>query len=444
MRDSSDFDVGVVGLGYVGLTLATVFAEVGLRVLGVEKRPEIVELTNAGRPHFSEAGLDEALRRVVRSGNLVACEQFDEGARCDVYVISVGTPLGGDGSASLDMIEAATRQVAEHMGDGALVILRSTVKIGTARNVVTPILAATGREFGIAMCPERTLEGRALVELRELPQIVGADSQPVRDRAAALFRRLTNTVVQVGSLETAEVIKLVDNTFRDVQFAFANEVARACEAFGVNAHDVISSGKLGYKRTNVPLPGLVGGPCLEKDPHIFHQSARDYGLDLEITRASRLVNERQPYETVDFIMAEMARRGLAEDAEIALLGMAFKGVPATDDLRGAMSFRVLDALRGARPGLCVRLFDPVVPAEELEHRAGGHKVCATLVEAVEGASVVIVANNHPEFGRRRPAELHELMAPNGFIYDYWNHFSNLTPEELRGLYYAVGNTTARR
>lgn len=442
MSVRSEFDVGVVGLGYVGLTLATVLAGVGLKVLGVEKRPEIVEWTNAGRPHFSEAGLDEALCRVVGSRSLVACHDFRPDTHCDVYVISVGTPLDAKGAASFDMIEAATRQVAENMRDGALVVLRSTVKVGTARNVVAPILAATGKSFDIAMCPERTLEGRALLELRELPQIVGADSQPVRDRAAALFRRLTSTVVQVDSLETAEVIKLVDNTFRDVQFAFANEVARACEAFGVNAHDVIASGKLGYKRTNVPLPGLVGGPCLEKDPHIFHQSARDYGLDLEITRASRLVNERQPYETVDFITAEMDRRGFGQDAEIALLGMAFKGVPATDDLRGAMSFRVLEALCEARPGLRVRLFDPVAAAEELERRAAGHRVCATLTEAIEGASVAIVANNHPEFGRRQPAELSGLMAPGGFIYDYWNHFSNLTPAELRGVYYAVGNTTA--
>lgn len=269
MNDSFRYDVGIVGLGYVGLTLATVLAEVGMKVLGVEKRKDVVDLTNAGKPHFSEAGIDEALSRVVKSGNLVSAQDFNPSAPCDVYIITVGTPLNADGKARLDMIEAASRQVAENMPDGALVILRSTVKIGTARTVVAPILEASGKSFAIAMCPERTLEGKALQELRELPQIVGADSQEVRDRAAAVFRRLTNTVVQVATLETAEIIKLVDNTYRDVQFAFANEVARVCEVYGVNAHEVIASGKLGYKRTNVPLPGLVGGPCLEKDPHIL-------------------------------------------------------------------------------------------------------------------------------------------------------------------------------
>ena len=270
---TSHYDVGVIGLGYVGLTLATVLAEAGNKVIGVEKRSEVVDQTNAGMPHFSEKGLPEALSRVVQSGTLVAAQRFDPEAVCDTYIITVGTPLSSEGIVRTDMIEAASREVAANMRDGALVILRSTVKVGTTRDVVSPILAESGKRFEIAMCPERTLEGEALQELRQLPQIVGADDPAVNNRAAAVFRRLTNSIVQVSSPEAAEIIKLVDNTYRDVHFAFANEVARLCDAFEVNAHEVISSGKLGYKRTNVPMPGLVGGPCLEKDPHILLQSA---------------------------------------------------------------------------------------------------------------------------------------------------------------------------
>lgn len=437
----TEFDIGIVGLGYVGLTLATVMGEVGFRVLGVEKRSDVVEQTNAGKPHFSETGIDVALQRVVRNGKLVARETFGSSS-CKIYIITVGTPLSPDGTARLDMIEAAARQVAENMSDGALVLLRSTVKIGTTRNVVAPILAKSGKSFDIAMCPERTLEGKALVELRELPQIIGADSPEVRDRAAAVFRRLTSTVVQVASPETAEIIKLVDNTYRDVQFAFANEVARACEAFGVNAHEVIMSGKLGYQRTNVPLPGLVGGPCLEKDPHILFQSVRTKGVELEITRSSRLVNERQPFETADFIIAEMDRRAMTPTADIAIAGLAFKGVPATDDLRGSMSLKVLQALKEKRPHLRIRLFDPVIEPAELERQMPGYPVSSTLTEATTGVSVVIIANNHPELGIKQPADLEALMDKNGFIYDYWNHFSNLTPAELGNSYFAVGNTKA--
>ena len=420
------FDVGIIGLGYVGLTLATVMAEIGLKVVGVEKRADVVDLTNAGKPHFSEAGLEEALTRVTTSGMFKACEQLAPDSHCDTYVITVGTPLGPDGTARLDMIEAASRQVGVNMQDGALIILRSTVMCGTARRVVAPILEASGKSHAIAMCPERTLEGRAMQELRELPQVIGADSQPVRDRAAALFRRLTNTTVEVSSLEAAEMIKLVDNTYRDVHFAFANEVARACDAIGVSAYEVITAGKLGYKRTNVPMPGLVG--------------VRDHGVDLEITRTARNVNERQPFETMTFVGREMARRDMAPDAPVAILGMAFKGMPATDDLRGSMSLKVLEALRAERPEARIRLFDPVIDPEELDRLVPGCQVCRTQEDALEGAAVVLIANNHPGLSRHAPKNMLQRMQPDGFIYDYWNHFSSLSAGELGTSYYAVGNS----
>jgi UDP-N-acetyl-D-mannosaminuronic acid dehydrogenase len=437
---TSHYDVGVIGLGYVGLTLATVLAEAGNKVIGVEKRSAVVDQTNAGVPHFSETGLQEALTRVVGSGSLVAVDQLSPDAVCDTYIITVGTPLSSDGLVRTDMIEAATREVTANMGDGALVILRSTVKVGTTRDVVSPILAASGKRFDIAMCPERTLEGRALQELRELPQIVGADDPAVSDRAAAVFRRLTNSLVQVSSPEAAEIIKLVDNTYRDVHFAFANEVARLCDAFGVNAHEVISSGKLGYQRTNVPLPGLVGGPCLEKDPHILLQSAQSRGITLEITVAGRLVNERQPAETVKFISDEIARRNLPSPLGICILGMAFKGIPATDDLRGSMSIKVLDELKKAHPDAEIRLFDPVIAPEHLTATFPDERTFGRLGDAVSGASVVVIANNHPDLGRISPRTISEFTAPDGFVFDYWNHFSHLPTSELGNSYFAVGNS----
>ncbi|ODR08514.1 nucleotide sugar dehydrogenase [Mycobacterium sherrisii] len=437
---TSRFDIGVIGLGYVGLTLATVLAETGNTVIGVEKRSRVVSQTNSGIPHFSETGLQEALSRVINSGRLVATERLRPEDSCDTYIITVGTPLSSEGVVRTDMIEAASREVSANMHDGALVILRSTVKVGTTRDVVSPILAASGKRFDIAMCPERTLEGEALQELRELPQIVGADDPAVSDRAAAIFRRLTNSIVQVSSPEAAEIIKLVDNTYRDVQFAFANEVARLCDAFEVNAHEVISSGKLGYKRTNVPLPGLVGGPCLEKDPHILLQSARGRGVELEVTAAGRIVNERQPAETVRFIGAEIARRKLPSPLSICILGMAFKGIPATDDLRGSMSVKVLDELKKAHPDAEIRVFDPVIAPEHLAATFPDERAFGRLGDAVSGASVVVIANNHPALGRISPRTIGEFIMPGGFVFDYWNHFSHLPASELGNSYFAVGNS----
>lgn len=437
-----DYDVAVIGLGYVGLTLAVALADTGFRVLGVEKRADVVDMTNQGKPHFSETGLAEMLGHAVETGHLVATQELGD-AHAQVYVITVGTPLNSDGTARVDYIEAAAREVAENMPDGALVVLRSTVKIGTAREVVAPILAVSGKRFEIAMCPERTLEGRAMRELRVLPQIVGADTPETRERAAHFFYKLTPTAVQVSSLETAEIIKLVDNTFRDVQFGFANEVARICDAFGVNAMEVIPGGKLGYERTNVALPGLVGGPCLEKDPHILAQSLRSVGVELDITTAARRVNERQPVETVDWVLREHARRA-DTPPRIGLLGMAFKGAPATDDLRGAMSLAVLAAIREKAPEAEVTLFDPVCSGTQLSEAAPRCAVAEHIEEAIGGVDIAIIANNHPELATWRPRQMLRVMAESGFIYDYWNHFSDLRPYELGPNYFAVGNTGERR
>ncbi|HEV7419388.1 MAG TPA: nucleotide sugar dehydrogenase [Mycobacterium sp.] len=434
------YDVGIVGLGYVGLTLGTVLAEAGNSVIGIEKRQDLVELTNQGVPHFTETGLPDALAGVTRSQKLVAAEEFDDSFTCDTYIITVGTPLANDGVARVDMIEAAARDIAANMRDGALVILRSTVKIGTTRDVVAPILTASGKKFDIAMCPERTLEGKALQELRELPQIVGADDQAVADRAATVFRKLTNSIVLVSGIETAEIIKLISNTFRDVQFAFANEVARLCDAFGVSALEVISAGKLGYGRTNIPLPGLVGGPCLEKDPHILMESARTRGISLEITKAGRMVNERQPHETVDFITSEIERRGLTGPLKINILGMAFKGLPETSDLRGSMSIKVLDALKKAHPNAEIGVYDPVTPHEVLAAEFADEQIFSRFGDAVSGASVVVIANNHPALGTISPRTINEFMSPDGFVYDYWNHFSHLPSSELGDSYFAVGRS----
>jgi UDP-N-acetyl-D-mannosaminuronic acid dehydrogenase len=436
------YDVGIIGLGYVGLTLATVLAEAGNSVIGIETRQELVDMTNQGLPHFTETGLPDALEGVTRFGKLKAVTAFDDSFSCDTYIITVGTPLSPDGVARVDMIEAAARDIAGNMQDGALVILRSTVKVGTTRDVVAPMLAASGKRFDIAMCPERTLEGKALQVLRELPQIVGADDPAVADRAAAVFRKLTSSIVLVSDIETAEIIKLVSNTFRDVQFAFANEVARICDAFGVSAYEVISAGKLGYNRTNIPLPGLVGGPCLEKDPHILMESVRERGVTLDITAAGRLVNERQPAETVRFISSEIARRKLGAEGplRINLLGMAFKGQPETSDLRGSMSIKVFNELKAAHPDAEIGVYDPVTPNEVLAEAFPGHKVYNRFGDAVSGADVVVLGNNHPSLGTISPRTISEFISPDGFVFDYWNHYSHLPATELGDNYFAVGRS----
>ncbi|MBV8650838.1 MAG: nucleotide sugar dehydrogenase, partial [Alphaproteobacteria bacterium] len=404
----------------VGLTLATVLADLGFMVTGVEVRREVVALLKRGEPHFHEPGLAERLARLTARERLRFSTDAGDGAAARVFIITVGTPLDAAGRVRLDMIEAVSREVAQSLKPGDLVIMRSTVKLGTTRAVVMPILDGAGVPYDIAFCPERTLEGQALPELRQLPQIVGGADLTASIRAAQFFQFVTPTVVRVSSLEAAEMIKLVDNTSRDVAFAFANEIARICDGAGVSAAEVIRAGKLGYARTNLPLPGPVGGPCLEKDPHILAEGARECGIDAELTRAARRINERQPHEIVATIRAVAERIKLPGAPVVALLGIAFKGRPATDDLRGTMARPILAALKEAFPAGVFRGWDAVVPAGEIARF--GLAPQQSLEESLTGAHLAVIANNHPVFAAMPLAALAQRMARPALIYDFWNNF----------------------
>ena len=431
--------VCVLGLGYVGLTLAATMADVGFKVLGVEIRDDVLAKLRRGVPHFYEPGLDRLLDRFVRERRIKFVKHIPDRSRATVFVITVGTPLAANGAVNLDMVKSVAREVARHLKDGDLVIMRSTVKIGTSRNVVLPILESAGVRFELAFCPERTLEGKALDELRHLPQIVGGATFQAAVRAAQVFQFLTPTVLRVTDLETAEMIKLIDNASRDVGFAYANEVARICDAVGVSAAEVVRAGKLGYPRTNVPMPGPVGGPCLIKDPHILAEGVRELGYDPKLTITARLQNESQPYEIAAYVSSRLRReRRFPKRPRIALLGIAFKGRPATDDLRGTMARPFLDALKRHFPGASFVGYDPVVAPKEIKNF--GLVPVRDARSAFRKASLAMILNNHPVLADLPLSRLGGLMTPPALIYDCWNFYTDSVLRLPEGVgYTAIGS-----
>ncbi len=440
--DFYDRDICILGLGYVGLPLATTMAEVGFKVTGVEIRESVLALMQKGEPHFFEPGLRERLKKVIGNRNLVCAKHIPNDCKATVYIITVGTPLGSDGKVRIDMITNISGEIAQHLKDRDMVILRSTVRPGTTRNTVIPILEQSGSDFELAFCPERTLEGHALAELRRLPQIVGGITLKASVRAAQIFQFLTPTVVRVSDVETAEVIKMVDNTCRDVIFAYSNEVARICDAFGVSAMEVINAGKLGYPRVNLPMPGPVGGPCLEKDPYILADGLQPFDIRPEIIMAARQINERQPDEVAHHLLRTTRKiRGWPEKPVITLMGLAFKGRPVTDDLRGTMARPVFNALKRYFPSADFRGFDPVVPQDNIT--AFGLNSCATIEEAMKGAHLVLILNNHPLFGQIHLEKLAESMNRPSFIYDFWNHYAASDLELPEGTGYMALGSHAR-
>jgi nucleotide sugar dehydrogenase len=397
-------------------------ADVGFKVVGVEIRDDVLAKLRSGKAHFYEPGLDDLIQRLVRKKSIKFVKHIPNGLRASVYIVTVGTPLGPNGRVRLDMVESVGREVAKHLKPHDLVILRSTLKIGTTRKIIMPLLKKSGNLFDLAFCPERTLEGQALSELRQLPQIVGGATFHSAIRASQIFQFLTPTVVRVSDLETAEMIKLIDNTSRDVSFAFANETARICDRVGVSAMEVIRAGKLGYPRTNLPMPGLVGGPCLEKDPYILSEGLKEMGLTPDITLTSRKLNERQPDEVVAYLQKLLRTfKGFKKNPTIALLGIAFKGRPATDDLRGTMAKPVFKALKKYFPTATFRGFDPVVPAAEI--KKFGLAPFSSLEKVFQKTDLALITNNHPVFAAMPLERYADKMSRPALVYDFWNSLS---------------------
>jgi nucleotide sugar dehydrogenase len=416
-----DRKVCILGLGYVGLTLAAVMADVGFSVTGVEIRPDILELLRSGKASFHEPGLEKMLHQGTEDGLLNWHQYIPDGCDASVYIITVGTPLDQNGKVRLDMIERVAQEIAAKAKPGSLLIMRSTVMIGTTSRMIMPILKEAGKNLSVAFCPERTVEGQALRELRQLPQIVGAVDPDTVMRASQIFQFLTPTVVRVSSYEAAEMIKLVDNSQRDMMFGFANEIAAMCDAIGISADEVIRSGRLGYARHAVPLPGPVGGPCLSKDPYILEQSMARFGARPAITVTARKTNEKQLTDIAQILRNWTdGLKGFPRKPVISLLGLAFKGRPATDDLRGTTAKPVFEALKKAFPDAEFRGFDAVAAREQIQEF--GVTPVARIEDAFEGASLALILNNHPIFEVLALPQLARSMTPPGIIYDLWHHF----------------------
>ena len=421
-NDFKDRSVCVLGQGYVGLTLAVAMADVGFNVLGVEIRDDVLDGLKKGKAHFYEPGLGEKLRHLVERKAIQFTKHIPGDWSGSVFIVTVGTPLDDNKKVRLDMISNITEEIAKHLKDDDIVIMRSTVKLGTTKNLVRPILEKTGKNFDLAFCPERTIEGKALSELKILPQIVGGISPRSVIRAAQIFQHLTPTVVRVSDVETAEMIKMVDNAQRDVHFAYANEIARIADAIGVSAREVIEAGKFGYPRTNLPMPGPVGGPCLEKDPYILAEGLLPTGIQPAMTLTARKINENQPEESVVFLkkICEEKIANFPSKPVITLMGLAFKGRPSTNDLRGTMAKPIFESLKKHFPSATFRGYDAVVSNKEIANF--GLAPCSTLEEAFTGSNLSLILNNHLEFSTMPMEDLTPKMATPGLIYDFWNTY----------------------
>jgi len=341
-QETRDLDVVVLGGGgHVGLPLSLTLADAGLCVGIYDTSQATLDRIAAGDMPFLETGADELLRKVLTTGRLELGTDGSIIERTETLIIVVGTPVDEFLGPSMTVFERVVNQVAPHLRDGALVVLRSTVYPGTTE-YVTQHLAEAGCDVDVAFCPERIAEGHALQELHTLPQIIGADDDRAAERATALFRNLVSKTVRVSTKE-AELAKLFTNTWRYMKFAVANQFFMIADQAGVDYTNVLRAIREDYPRAqDLPGPGFAAGPCLFKDAMQLAAFTSDH---FPMGQAAMQVNEGLPA----YIVAALERRyGGLKDKTIGILGMAFKA--ESDDTRASLSYKLRKLLSwsGAR------------------------------------------------------------------------------------------------
>jgi len=427
--------VSVIGLGFVGLTLALVLADKGVSVYGVEINRDSYTKISSGKSTVNERGIDQFLKRNLGKNFKIFQKLNDMPNKPDIFVICVATPLNL-GRPDLNHLRRATESVGKYMKGDELIIVRSTCPVGTTRNFVMPILETELKkrinqsEIKIVFSPERTAEGVALKELTELPQIIGGINEESTSQAMDLFRKLTPTVIQVSSPETAEMIKLVDNSFRDVIFAYANEISLLCENAGVDANECISKANIHYPRNNIPLPSPgVGGPCLSKDPYLLagdKDIIKNLPKQQSLVITSRKLNEEIPKILVNKIKRQIPNN---KDTKIFVMGYAFKGDPETNDVRDSPTLSLVEELVGEYK---VYGHDPVVPKEVIENTKS---MPVEIEEGFRNANCVIIMTNHKNYRNLDILSLLDKTSKPCIFVDCWRLYDKILFENNKDVTY---------
>ncbi|BBZ44485.1 nucleotide sugar dehydrogenase [Mycobacterium parmense] len=436
--------IAVVGFGYIGTVIGAVLADRGWPVTGIDVRQSVVDEINLGKSTVPEPGLGELVANSVRVGRLRATTDFGAVAENDFVIVTVGTPLGPNFEPIVDDIKAAARAVGEHLHPGHLVILKSTVPPDTTEKLVCPILEEVsglrvGVDFGLAFCPERLAEGQAIRELTSIPVVVGAVDERSARACSTLWRHALGVEsVVVDDPRTAEMVKLADNLWVDLNVALANELAKVCDRLDMDALQVIEAANTmpkGGRDANILRPSMgVGGYCLTKDPWFVNHLGETVGLELAIPRTSRTVNDTMPAYTYGLLEQLLAGQGKAiETSRIAVLGIAFKN--NTGDCRLTPTKYVLALLEES--GCQLAVHDPWVPDEEA-HSVTKIPLTPDIESAVKDADALVVLAGHRQFHQIPLVRLADLTAAGCVFLDGRNSFDPAAVRAAGFVYKGIG------
>lgn len=399
--------ISIIGLGYIGLPTATLFASRKLKVIGVDISQHVVDTVNQGNIHIIEPELDILVQAAVGAGYLRAATTVDS---ADAFIIAVPTPLATGQKPDLSYVHAAAKSIARVLAKGNLVVLESTSSVGATEllagwlaemrpDLTFPQQAGDASDIRIAHCPERVLPGRIVHELVANDRVLGGMTPACGEAAAALYRLVVQGACIVTDVRTAEMCKLAENSFRDVNIAFANELSIICDKQGIDVWELIRLANR-HPRVDILQPGCgVGGHCIAVDPWFIVDGAPE---ESTLIRAARKVNDEKPYwviDKVDRAVTEIVNLGRAiEDIRIACLGITYKA--DIDDLRESPALKIAQALarRYEQSVLVVEPNIEILPDELLLE----HVALTTLTNALAQADIFVLLVDHVEFKSLKP------------------------------------------
>nr|WP_295604889.1 nucleotide sugar dehydrogenase [uncultured Terrisporobacter sp.] len=411
----------IVGLGYIGLPTATMFSCYGHKVIGVDVNEKVVNNINKGKIIIEEPNLEELVEDVVKKGNLIASISPKES---DVFIISVPTPIKDDKTSDMSYVISATKSIVKYLKEGNIVVLESTSPVGTTEEVVKPIIEESGLKVGrdimLGYCPERVIPGKIIYELKNNDRVIGGIDKKSAEEIRKIYKTIVDGNIYLTDCKTAELCKLMENTYRDVNIALSNELLLICDKLNINVWEVIEYSNK-HPRVNLHTPGPgVGGHCLAVDPWFIIEKEPELS---NIIKSSRLLNDSMPeyvYNKIDKILQK------DKSKKITILGITYKA--NTDDMRESPIIKLIDKL--LKNNYNVKVFDPYIKDFQIN--------CQSILEACKDSDLLILGVNHDYFKNLPLDEIKTTMKGN-LILDTRNFLDKEEVEKSGFIYKLLGS-----
>lgn len=393
--------------------------EKGFSVVGIEQSLKKINLLKNGKSDIKEPNIEIKLKNAIKQNKIILKQKINRlNNDKSIFIVTVGTSIENNKKISFKYIEPICNDLSKVVLDDDLIIMRSTLMVGDSKKIYKKIKDKSKKNILLAYCPERTVEGNAIFEIFNLPQIIGAVDLKSKKTAISFFSQFNKNIVISSTTESAEMTKLVNNSYRDLIFSFSNYVASICNSMGINSREVIDNANKRYHRSNIASPGPVGGYCLEKDPLILEASGKKNGIDLKLLKDARYINKTV---IINFII-NIINQYKPNCKTVSLVGLSFKGNPETLDLRGSPAIYIANSICEKLNVKSILGFEPIGHLNNQTLIQNKITQKNNILDTVKKTDVVIICNNSKKVKNLRN-DIVKSINKNTIIIDLWDIFT---------------------